>query len=84
MNHPATTPKGQRKAAYKLSNLDIGPAVDFFIRRYPDAPRPDAAHSSLQRNVILLKNAMGTIAIATPDGNFLASIGGAEYDGGQQ
>ena len=76
MSRATTHPVG------KLSKSDIGPAVELFIRRYPSAPRPDAAHSSVQRNFILLKNSAGTVAVATPDGDFLSRIGGAEYDDG--
>ncbi len=82
VNHTVSTTR--RKSSNRFSNADIGQAVDFFISQHPDAPWPDVAHSVVQWNVILLKNSVGTIAVAMPDGSFLASIGGPEYDGGQQ
>ena len=76
------TTQGKRKSSCRLSSMDIGPAVELFIRLYPQAPQPDVAHSKIQYNVILLKNKSGVIAVATTDGNFLASLGGPEFDGG--
>ena len=71
----------RRKPTYRFSNPDINSAVNLFIQRYPDEPRPEVVHSLIQHNVILLRNSGGTVAVATPDGNFLSCVGGAEFDG---
>lgn len=71
----------RRRPTYRFVSKDIGAAIDLFVQRYPDEPRPDVAHSLLKHNVVLLRNSGGTVAVATPDGNFLKCIGGAEFDG---
>jgi hypothetical protein len=62
----------KRKPTYRFSNPDISSAVNLFIQRYPDEPRPEVAHSLIKHNVILLRNSGGMVAMATPDGNFLS------------
>lgn len=71
----------RRRPAYRFSTPDISSAVNLFIQRHPDEPRPDVAHSLIRHNVILLRNSGGTVAVATPDGNFLTCVGGAEFEG---
>lgn len=71
----------KRKPTYRFSNQDISSAVNLFIQRHPDEPRPEVAHSLIKHNIILLRNSGGTVAMATPDGNFLSCVGGAEFDG---
>ena len=71
----------KRRVSYRFTQKDIGAAVDLFIQRFPDEPHPEVAHCLVKHNVILLRNSGGTIAVATPDGNFLTHVGGADFEG---
>lgn len=68
-----------RKPTYRFGNPDISSAVNLFIQQHPDEPRPEVAHSLIKHNVILLRNSGGTVAVATPDGNFLSCVGGPVF-----